>query len=118
MKKFVPPLTEPDRAALERTWRRGASHRERQRAQAVLLSDRGYTLEQLADILCADRDAVSRWLDAWRERGHEGLAEAPRPGRPPKIDAAVEGALRQILEQPGPNLKAAIAAELEKRGSP
>jgi len=115
--KFVPPLTTADQQALEQIWRHGASHKERQRAQAVLLSARGYTLDQLADILSVDRDTVSRWLNQWQERGREGLTDAPRSGRPPKIDAEVEAALREILEQPSPNLKAVIAAELEKRGS-
>ena len=73
-------------------------------------------MDQLAAVLSVDRDTVSRWLAAWQEQGLEGLADAPRSGRPPKIDAAVEGALRQILEQPSPNLKALIADEMQKRG--
>ena len=73
-------------------------------------------MDQLAAVLSVDRDTVSRWLAAWQEQGLEGLADAPRSGRPPKIDAAVEEALRQILEQPSPNLKALIADEMQKRG--
>ena len=115
--KFVPPLTAAHQQALEQLYRHGISHRERQRAQAVLLSARGYSLDQLADILSTDRDTISRWLTQWQEPGREGLADAPRSGRPRKIDAEVEAALRDILEQPSPNLKAVIAAELEKRGS-
>lgn len=115
--KFVPPLTAADQQSLEHLYRQGNTHKQRQRAQAVLLSARGYNLDQLAHILSADRDTISRWLDQWQARGQEGLADAPRSGRPPKLDAAVEAALRDILEQPSPNLKAVIAAELEKRGS-
>ena len=44
------------------------------------------------------------------------LADAPRSGRPPKIDAQVEQALRESLEQPSPNLKALIAQEMQKKG--
>jgi len=116
MKKSVPPLSNTDTAVLEQTYRQGKSHRERQRAQAVLLSSRGYSLDQLSDILSADRDSISRWLTAWQQQGVQGLADAPRSGRPRKIDAAVEEALRDILEQPSPNLKAATAAELQKKG--
>lgn len=115
-KKFVLPLTEAQQSSLEQTYRTSSSHRTRQRAQAVLLRSRGYSVDQLADILSADRDTISRWLAAWQEQGLEGLADAPRSGRPPKIDAQVEEALREILEHPTPNLKALIAEHLQKKG--
>ncbi len=116
MKKSVPALSDTDKAVLEQTYRQGKSHRERQRAQAVLLSSRGYSLDQLSDILSADRDTISRWLDSWQQQGRSALTDAPRSGRPPKMDAAVEEALREILEQPSANLKAAVQAELQKKG--
>jgi transposase len=116
-KKFVPLLTQAQQSTLEQAYRSSSSsHRTRQRAQAILLSSRGYGLDQLADILSVDRDTVSRWLAAWQERGLQGLSDAPRPGRPSKIDAEVEEALREILEQPSPNLKALITEEMQKRG--
>lgn len=71
--KFVPPLTAADQQALEQHYRQGTTHKQRQRAQAVLLSARGYSLDQLADILSADRDTISRWLDQWQERRGKGL---------------------------------------------
>ena len=83
--KQVAALTDSDRSALEILYRQGATHKERQRAQAILLSARGYSLDQLSDILVADRDTVSRWLDRWQQHGLSGLSDAPRSGRPPKI---------------------------------
>jgi transposase len=115
-KKFVPPLTAAQQTSLEQAYRHSSSHRTRQRAQTILLSSRGYSVEQLADILSVDRDTISRWLSVWQQQGLDGLPDAPRSGRPPKIDAAVEETLRQILEQPSPNLKAVIAQEMQKRG--
>ena len=49
--KTAGTLSDSDRSALEVVHRQGATHRERQRAQAILLSSRGYGLDQLADIL-------------------------------------------------------------------
>lgn len=60
--KFVPPLTNSDKIALETLHHDGKTHRVRQRAQAVLLSARAYSIAQIADILCADRDTISGWL--------------------------------------------------------
>jgi len=57
--KSIPALNETDRIALEHAHRDGPTHRQRQRAQAILLSARGYTLEQLADFFQTRRDTVS-----------------------------------------------------------
>ena len=88
--KYVPALTATDQKALEELHHDGKSHRQRQRAQAVLLSSKGFTLDQLAVICEADRDTVSGWLDQWQERGLDGLADAPKPGRRRKIDGSLE----------------------------
>lgn len=115
--KFVSALSDADRAALEQVHREDATHRPRQRAQAVLLSARGYTLEQLADLFQTRRDTVSGWLDAWQERGLVGLRDAPKPGRTPTIDDAVRAHLREMLENPSPNLKALVLDGLKKSPS-
>jgi hypothetical protein len=36
------------------------------RAHAVLLSERRYSLEQIADIYQMDRHRVSQWLEWWK----------------------------------------------------
>lgn len=114
--KFVCALTEEDQSALEQMHLHGPTARQRQRAHAVLLSAKGYRLDQLADILRADRDTISGWLDQWQEQGLNGLADAPKPGRRRKIDGSLEAVLRDILiENPSPNMKAVLQAEIKKR---
>jgi transposase len=49
-----------------------------------LLSDRHYSIDQLADIFQIDRDRVSKWVDWWEEFHLDGLDDDPRCGRPPK----------------------------------
>ena len=61
--KYVSALTETDKNNLTRLHTSGCTHRQRQRAQAVLLLSKGYTLEQIADVLDASRIAVSDWID-------------------------------------------------------
>ena len=114
--KFIPALTEADQVALETLHHKAKTHRQRQRAHAVLLSAKGFTLEQLADIFSVDRDTVCGWLNLWQERRLDGLADAPKPGRFRKIDGSLEAVLRDILiENPSPNMKALLQAELKKR---
>ena len=115
--KFVSGLSDSDIVALEQQRCDGKNHRVRQRAHAVLLSSRGYTLEQLADILGADRDTVSGWLDNWQAHGLAGLTDAPKTGRPRKINGELEDALLDILQNPSPNLKALVMDELKKKKS-
>jgi transposase len=115
--KFVPALTETDKEALTHLHSDGPTHRQRQRAQAVLLSAKGYTLEQIADVLDAGRNTVSGWLDQWQAQGLDGLCDAPKPGRRHKIDAALEAELLDLLQNPTPDLKAVVQAHLKKKRS-
>lgn len=115
--KHVNTLSDSDRTALELVYRQGVTHRERQRAQSILLSSRGYSLDQLSDIVTADRDTISRWLDRWEKAGVSALSDAPRSGRPHKMDAVADAAIREILENPSPNLKSEILTDLQKKGS-
>lgn len=114
--KFVASLTDTQKAALGKLHHQGQTHRQRQRAHAVLLSDKGYTIEQLADIFGADRDTVSGWLHRWHQQGLDALSDAPKAGRRRKIDAALEQHLLELIERPTPDLKRALLCGLQKKG--
>ena len=60
-------------------------------------------------------ETVSGWLNQWQERGLEGLADAPKPGRRRKIDAILEAELLGLLQNPTPDLKAVVQAHLKKK---
>lgn len=115
--KFVAAPSAEERSALAQMHLYGPTPRQRQRAHAVLLSAKGYTLDQLADILGVGRDAISGWLDAWQARGVSGLADAPKSGRRRKIEAQVEAELLDLLENPTPDLKALVRERLKKKRS-
>ena len=79
----IGPLSDEHRQALERV-RRRAVGRVSQRAHMVLLSARGYTVEQIAEIFGVGEDVVRKWLHRYEREGPLGLDDRPRPGRPPK----------------------------------
>lgn len=60
-------LTTQQEQQLTQLYKISQDHRERQRAQALLLSHRNYTIPDLADLFEVDRDTVSRWMDRWQE---------------------------------------------------
>ena len=54
------------------------------RAHMVVLSDRGFTVPQIADIHACGEDVVRIWLHRYEQHGVAGLEDEPRSGRPPK----------------------------------
>ena len=114
--KFVQPLTQTETQALQQLHKTGPTHRERQRAHALLLSAKGYTLDQLADIFDLDRDTLSQWMDVFQAQGVSALSDAPKSGRPRKIDQDTQKSLVQtVREQPSPQLKSTLLETLKKR---
>ena len=79
----IGPLSAEQRRAVNGL-RRRAVGRVSQRAHMVLLSARGYTVPQIAQIFEVGEDTVRTWLHRYQERGADGLEDAPRPGRPPR----------------------------------
>lgn len=53
-------LTSAQSQLLNQLYKSSPDHRERQRAHALLLSERGYSIPDLADLLAVDRDTISR----------------------------------------------------------
>jgi transposase len=99
--KFVKPLTTAQREQLQAIMKSAAPQRTRMRAHAVLLSERRYSLDQIADIYQVDRDRVSQWLEWWEAEHLDGLDDDPRSGRPPKLtDAERQDALQITLQEP------------------
>ena len=99
--KFVKPLTTEQREQLSTLMKSAAPQRTRMRAHAVLLSERRYSLEQIADIYQVDRDRVSPGLEWWEAEQVAGLDEGPRSGRPPKLtESERQEALKIVLHEP------------------
>jgi len=70
------------------------------RAQMVLLSVRGFTVPDIADIQEVSDVTVYQWLDRFDEKGPEGLHDRPRSGRPAKVDEAVEENIEDSMSEP------------------
>src|SRR5262249_57077182 len=83
--KFVKPLTAEQRGQLGAIMKSSAPQRTRMRAHAVLLSERRYSLEQIADIYQVDRDRVSQWLEWWEAEQVAGGGDGARRGGAPQV---------------------------------
>jgi transposase len=97
----VRSLTAEQREQLGEIMKSSAPQRTRMRAHAVLLSERRYSLDQIADIYQVDRDRVSQWLEWWEAEEVAGLDDDPRSGRPPKLsEPERQQAVKLALQEP------------------
>ncbi len=60
--RYVTPLSEKEIEKLNNINKYDSSFRTRSRAHAVILSDRGYRIDDIADIFGVDRDTVDPWI--------------------------------------------------------
>lgn len=96
---YVRRLSEAERAELRRLARREVG-RVSERIRMVLLSDRRYTVLQIAAIFECSEATVRAWIARFEAEGVAGLRDRPRAGRPRPPAAAAREAIRQQIERP------------------
>lgn len=81
----------------------------RQRAHAILLSSKGYRINQLVEIFDVDRDTITAWLERFETGGPDALENQARPGRPRSIPPEAEPDVLDRVEAHPQQLKRVIA---------
>ena len=114
--KFAEPIPEEVRATLQEMYMKHPTFRCRQRAQAIMLSARGFTINQLRDILEVRRDTISDWLGRWESEGLLGLYDLPRTGRPSIYTDAEVGQLKTLVDDEPRQIKTAQIQLAEMTG--
>lgn len=114
--RYIKPLSDEQHVALNHIMRNHPSHRTRQRAHALLLSARRYSIDQLADIFAVDRETVRAWLARWEESGTDGLDDESKSGRPPTLTKEEEKEAVEIVQQEPRSLKQQLLVITEKFG--
>jgi transposase len=87
--------------SLQQAFRDTDDRRLRDRAQIVLLAQRGRPHQDIAADLGIAPRTVQRWLNAYLERGLNGLQPRHAPGAPPKLTADLAPLLQQwVIDGP------------------
>ena len=73
---------EQDRQLLEITQSAASSKRTKQRAEALRLSSRGWTVYQIAEYFDCNPQTIRQTIHKWRKEGISGLDDRPKTGRP------------------------------------
>jgi transposase len=94
-------LSQPAQARLEQAFRTTSDRKLRDRLQIVRLAHRGRPHRDIADDLGITPRTVQRWLNAYLERGLEGLRPRTAPGATPRLTADLAPRLRQwVIDGP------------------
>lgn len=97
--KFVLKLNADQIQQLKQLWPTGSSTRIRQRAHSILLSSKGYSIDEIVDILEVHRNSVSSWIQAWERAGISELSDQPRSGAPSQLKENDMKRLRQLVTE-------------------
>ncbi len=97
--KLVLKLTKDQLQLLKELWQNGSSVKIRKRAHGIILSSKGYNIDDIADILDVHRDSVYSWIMAWENTGIIGLSDKPRSGAPSKLTVSDRKMIEQLIKE-------------------
>lgn len=72
------------------------------RAHMVLLSARGFSAYEIAELHDVTDPTIYKWIERFDEEGPDGLYDREREGRPPKVDDEAEAELQRVLDASPP----------------
>ena len=128
--RFISSLTQEQYSDLDKIMKESRSKRTRNRAHAIILSNKGYTIGQLTDFFDVDRDTITRWFNHFEKYDAVGLWDNLRPGRTPILNESEQelalkkgdkkqneskSALQDIIEKTGKNLSHRTLKRIAKR---
>jgi transposase len=118
--KYISPLSDAEVITLDAMHINHPSSQVRVRAHMILLSHRGYSLQEIASIVNVTRQTVSIVIDNWENLGIAGLYDKPRTGRPHILTPEEEVFVRRLIEEDPRSVKkiqAILEAEKAKQVS-
>src|SRR5260370_4881694 len=116
--RYVQPLTDKQRALLEKTMKEDPAFRARSRAHSLLLSAGGTAIEASGNAYQVHRVTVSTWIKKWERHGAQSLHDQPRSGRPSKLTPDEQELVQQYIKEEPRSLKGVgerFANKTEKR---
>ena len=116
--RYVQPLSDEQRALLEKTMKEDTAFRARSRAHSLLLSAAGTPIQAIAKTYQVHRVTVSTWIKKWEQQGVQSLHDHPRSGRPSKLTPDEQALAQHYIKEDPRSLKQVVerlANKTEKR---
>ena len=111
---FVKPLSEDEIISLKSMNGHHPHHMSGVRASSIILSNKGYSVNETADIHGVCRQSAANWINSRENAGIAGLSDKPRSGRPRRLSEDIEKKVIEIVKEEPRSLKRA-AAKLKER---
>jgi transposase len=96
--RFIRTPTQQEHDELQRMTQQEVG-RVAERARMILLSGRGFTVQEIINVFEVVDETLYKWFDRFDEEGPEGLYDRDRSGRPPEIDEEAQRELERLLER-------------------
>ncbi len=106
--RYVQPLTDEQRALLEKTMKEDPAFRARSRAHSLLLSAAGTAIQAIATAYQVHRVTVSAWIKQWAHQGAQSLHDQPRSGRPRALTPDEQELARQYIKEEPRSLRGVV----------
>ena len=84
--KYVTGLTREEEEKLMEIMKKGKSEKERRRAHCIILNNKKYSVDSIAEIYNKHRNTISELIDKWEKEKYEALIDKARSGRPSKLN--------------------------------
>jgi len=88
--RYIKPLAPEEKITLENGYSNGKKHHFRNRCFALLLSDEGYSIPQIAALLKVAQKTIRKWFNRWEQMGIVGLMILPGRGIKATLDSLDE----------------------------
>ena len=95
--RFVRTPTDQEGEELQRMTQQEVG-RVAERARQVLLSTRGFTVQEIMHVFEHADETIYKWFDRFDKEGCRGLYDRDRTGRPPEIDEEAEEQIDRLLK--------------------
>ena len=79
--RFISKLRKKEKKELTDGWQNGKSSAFRKRCHAILLSERGFTSNEIAEFYDVKLNTIYNWFNRWEGGGYELLKTQPGQGR-------------------------------------
>ena len=106
--RYVQPLTDEQRALLEKTMKEDTAFRARSRAHSLLLSAGGMPIQTISKTYQVHRVTVSAWIKKWEQHGVQRLHDHPRSGRPPQLTPDEQELAKHSIKEDPRSLKQVV----------
>lgn len=99
--RFIKQISFETQNLLEKFYRYSKKHETRQKAQCILLSNKGITINELVLIYNVHLNTIYNWLNEWETRGLLSLYPIKGQGRKPLLSDDKCNEIKQlVIENP------------------